>query len=146
MSSNFTLGSLLHVVCYTHEGSPYNVCSLLLVVVLIVYGGTYVAVSLYSVETGSVYLPPRSLTHILHVPNYNERTTVFKVETDVDFVSGESTVSIGGGDVIDYPLSVLPRRQGVFSGAVAFVAQAISRPHRCARGGPLCIREILLCT
>ena len=36
----------------------------------------------------------------------------------------------GGGDIVDYPLTVLPRRQGTFSGAVAFVAQAVDTPHR----------------
>lgn len=62
--------------------------------------------------------------------NSNERTTVFKVESDMEFVSGESTVSIGGGDVVDYPLTVWPKRQGVFTGAVAFVTKTTSRPHR----------------
>ena len=37
---------------------------------------------------------------------------------------------LGGEDVVDYPLSVSPRRQGHFTGAVSFVAQAMSRPHR----------------
>ena len=36
----------------------------------------------------------------------------------------------GGGDIVDYPLTVLPRRQGTFSGAVAFVAQVVDTPHR----------------
>jgi len=72
----------------------------------------------------------RSLTHILHVPNHKERTTMFRVESDLDFISGPSTITIGGGDVVDYPLTVLPRRQGTFSGAVAFVAQAVSKPQR----------------
>ena len=70
------------------------------------------------------------MTHILHVPNHNDRTTVFQVESDLQFISGPSAVAIGGGDVVDYPLTILPKRQGVFSGAVAFVAQTISRPHR----------------
>ena len=37
---------------------------------------------------------------------------------------------LGGHDVVDYPLLIVPKRQGVFTGAVAFVAQAMSRPHR----------------
>lgn len=37
---------------------------------------------------------------------------------------------LGGHDVVDYPLLIVPRRQGIFTGAVAFVAQAMSRPHR----------------
>ena len=37
---------------------------------------------------------------------------------------------LGGDDVVDYPLSVAPRRQGSFTGAVVFVAQAMGRPHR----------------
>ena len=36
----------------------------------------------------------------------------------------------GGNDIVDYPLTVVPRRQGFFTGAVVFVAQAVSRPHR----------------
>ncbi len=28
----FILGSILHVVCFTREGSPHNVCTLLLVI------------------------------------------------------------------------------------------------------------------
>lgn len=35
------------------------------------------------------------MTHILHVPNHNERTSVFRVESDLDFISGPSTVTIG---------------------------------------------------
>ena len=37
---------------------------------------------------------------------------------------------LGGDDVVDYPLSVAPRRQGSFTGAVVFIAQAMGRPHR----------------
>lgn len=55
---------------------------------------------------------------------------VFRVESDLDFVSGPATVEIGGGDVVDYPLTILPKKQGTFTGAIAFVAQAISRPYR----------------
>ena len=37
---------------------------------------------------------------------------------------------LGGHDVVDYPLLIVPKRRGIFTGAVAFVAQAMSRPHR----------------
>ncbi len=37
---------------------------------------------------------------------------------------------LGGHDVVDYSLLIVPKRQGIFTGAVAFVAQAMSRPHR----------------
>ncbi len=40
-------------------------------------------------------LSSHSMTHILHVPNHNERTTVFRVESDLDFVSGPSTITVG---------------------------------------------------
>ena len=70
------------------------------------------------------------LTHILHVPNHNERTTVFKVETDLQCVSGPPSISIAGGDLVDYPLIVKPIRRGVMSGAVAFVAQTPSTGER----------------
>ena len=68
------------------------------------------------------------------MPNYNERTAVFRVESDLDFISGPDTVRIEGEDVVDYPLTVLPKQQGEFSGALVFVAcaQAISRSHRYA--------------
>ena len=66
----------------------------------------------------------RSLTHILHVPNHNERTTEFKVESDMTCVSGPPSITITGGDLVDYPLLVRPIRRGVTTGAVAFVAQA----------------------
>ncbi|CAI8033560.1 Cilia- and flagella-associated protein 47, partial [Geodia barretti] len=65
-----------------------------------------------------------SVTHILHVPNHNERTTEFRVESDLTCVSGPPSVTITGGDLVDYPLLVRPIRRGVVSGAVAFVAQA----------------------
>jgi hypothetical protein len=65
-----------------------------------------------------------SLTHILHVPNHNERTTEFRVESDLECVSGPPSISITGGDLVDYPLIIRPIRRGVVSGAVAFVAQA----------------------
>ena len=68
-----------------------------------------------------------SLTHILHVPNHNERTTEFRVESDLECVSGPHSISIAGGDLVDYPLIIRPIRRGVITGAVAFVAQAPSR-------------------
>lgn len=71
----------------------------------------------------------KSMTHILHVPNHNERTSVFRVESDLDFISGPSTITVGGGDVVDYCLDIRPTRQGKFSGAVAFITEAVSRPH-----------------
>lgn len=71
-----------------------------------------------------------SLTHILHVPNYNERTTEFQVESDLDCVSGPPSITIAGGDLVDYPLLIRPIRRGVLSGAVAFVAQAPSSRNR----------------
>ena len=36
-----------------------------------------------------------SVTHILHVRNYHERTMVFQVESDLDFISGPSSITIG---------------------------------------------------
>ena len=36
-----------------------------------------------------------SVTHILHVHNYHERTMVFQVESDLDFISGPSSIAIG---------------------------------------------------
>jgi hypothetical protein len=35
------------------------------------------------------------MTHIIHVPNLKERTTTFIVESDLDFISGPSEVTIG---------------------------------------------------
>lgn len=36
-----------------------------------------------------------SITHIIHVPNLQDRTTVFAVESDLDFISGPATITIG---------------------------------------------------
>ena len=66
---------------------------------------------------------PYSVTHILHVPNHNERTTEFRVESDLECVSGPPSISIAGGDLVDYPLIIRPIRRGTITGAVAFVAQ-----------------------
>jgi hypothetical protein len=71
-----------------------------------------------------------SLTHILHVPNHNERTTEFRVESDLPCVSGPPSITVSGGDLVDYPLLVRPIRRGTVSGAVAFVAQAPSARDR----------------
>ena len=71
-----------------------------------------------------------SLNHILHVPNHNERTTEFQVESDLDCVTGPPSITIAGGDLVDYPLLIRPIRRGVLSGAVAFVAQAPSSRNR----------------
>ena len=35
------------------------------------------------------------MSHIIHVPNIQDRTAVFAVESDVNFISGPSTVTIG---------------------------------------------------
>ena len=40
------------------------------------------------------YLPFR-MTHIIHVPNLKERTITFNVESDLDFISGPSEITIG---------------------------------------------------
>ena len=55
---------------------------------------------------------------------------MFQVESDLECVSGPSTLTIGGGDLVDYPLSIRPKRWGVSSGAVAFVAQTTSKTNR----------------
>ena len=81
----------------------------------------FVKCSMHPIRLG-IHLPT-SVTHILHVPNHNERTTEFRVESDLECVSGPSSVTITGGDVVDYPLLVRPIRRGVVSGAIAFVAQ-----------------------
>ena len=73
-----------------------------------------------------------SCAHTLHVPNYNERTTTYEVETDLDFITGPTTITVGGGDIADYPLVLCPTIHGTFTGVVAFVARSFSRPQRCA--------------
>ena len=35
------------------------------------------------------------MTHIIHVPNHKDRTVVFHVESDLDFISGPSEIAIG---------------------------------------------------
>ena len=88
--------------------------------------GTFSAFVKCSITLGIIhYVYPSScsVTHILHVPNHNERTTEFRVESDLECVSGPSSLAITGGDVVDYPLLVRPIRRGVVSGAIAFVAQ-----------------------
>ena len=72
-----------------------------------------------------------SLMHILHVPNHNERTTEFHVESDLTCISGPPSISITGGDLVDYPLLIKPIRRGLLSGVVAFVAQAPATTDRC---------------
>jgi len=32
--------------------------------------------------------------------------------------------------VVDYCLDILPKQQGSFSGSIAFITEAVSRPHR----------------
>ena len=60
--------------------------------------------------------------------------TVFMIDTRVHIMLWASISGVnyclGGDDVVDYPLSVAPRRQGSFTGAVVFVARAMGRPHR----------------
>ena len=64
--------------------------------------------------------------HILHVPNSSDRTTLYRVETDLECVSGPPTVSVSGGDVVDYPIMVEPLERGQWSGAVVFKTEARS--------------------
>lgn len=35
------------------------------------------------------------MSHIIHVPNLQDRTAIFAVESDLDFISGPSTITIG---------------------------------------------------
>lgn len=37
---------------------------------------------------------------------------------------------VGGNDIIDFPLTVLPKQSGVFTGALVFIAKAYSKPQR----------------
>ena len=67
-------------------------------------------------------------SHILHVPNTSDRTTVYRVDTDLNFISGPPSLSVTGGDIADYPIMVEPLVRGKFSGAVVF--EVVSRSGR----------------
>ena len=56
---------------------------------------------------------------------------MFRVETDLECVSGPPTVSVSGGDVVDYPIMVEPLERGQWNGAVVFMTEARSGKIRC---------------
>lgn len=70
-------------------------------------------------------------THILHVPNTSDRTTVYRVETDLDIISGPSTFTVSGNDVADCPVMIEPLVRGTYDGAIVFTAESRSGRIRC---------------
>ena len=65
-------------------------------------------------------------TYTLHVPNTSDRTTVYRVDTDLDFISGPSTFAVSGNDVADCPIMIEPLVRGTYTGAVVFTAESRS--------------------
>ena len=65
-------------------------------------------------------------TMILHVPNTSDRTTLYRVETDIEFITGPSTMSIVGNDVADYPIMIEPLTRGNYTGAIVFSVESRS--------------------
>ena len=63
---------------------------------------------------------------ILHIPNTSDRTTRYCVETDIDFITGPSTVSVVGNDVADYPIMIEPLARGEYTGAIVFSVESRS--------------------
>lgn len=63
---------------------------------------------------------------ILHVPNTSDRTTVYRVETDIEFVTGPTTLTVAGNDVADYPIMIDPLMRGHYTGAIVFIVESRS--------------------
>lgn len=64
--------------------------------------------------------------HKLHVANPSGRTTTFRVDTDLDFISGPPTITVADGDVEEYPFMVEPLERGSFTGAIVITTQSRS--------------------
>ena len=68
----------------------------------------------------------RRTAHKLHVANPSERTATFRVDTDLEFVSGPPTITMMDGDVEEYPFMVEPLERGSFVGAIVVTTQSLS--------------------
>lgn len=69
---------------------------------------------------------PCRTAHNLHIVNPSERTTTFRVDTDLEFVSGPPTITVAEGDVEEYPIMLEPLERGSFTGAVVITTQSRS--------------------
>ena len=52
---------------------------------------------------------------ILHIPNTSDCTTLYHVETDIDFTTAWSLNSIISNDVTNYPIMIEPLARGEYS-------------------------------
>ncbi|XP_048577373.1 cilia- and flagella-associated protein 47-like isoform X2 [Nematostella vectensis] len=64
----------------------------------------------------------KTITRTLQVPNMTSKKLTLKVMTDLDIVSGASTVTVLPSQTAEHVITVSPWRRGEFKGVISFVA------------------------
>ncbi|XP_021363645.1 cilia- and flagella-associated protein 47-like isoform X2 [Mizuhopecten yessoensis] len=64
----------------------------------------------------------KSTAHILKIPNVTKRKMCYRVESDLPFLSGNTSLTVLQGKTGVYNMSLTPSRRGIYKGIVAFIA------------------------
>lgn len=65
------------------------------------------------------------MERIVRVPNVTSQKLTFRVVSDLEIISGPTTITVLPGKEEEYPLTIAPWRRGTIKGVLSFVAGGI---------------------